>query len=163
MSQDGVFREYIDRILTSEGGYVNNPADPGGETKWGIAKRSYPKVDIANLTREQAIQIYHDDFWLRIGGDTLKPSILYQVLDASVNHGIGNGLRMLQRAVGALDDGHIGGVTLSLIAGTDPGDLILRFNAERIEFYTRLTTFTTFGRGWCNRVAVNLRFGAKDT
>lgn len=162
MALDEAFLPFINRILGSEGGYVNNPADPGGETNWGIAKRSYPNVDIKNLTREGAIQIYHDDFWMRIGGDTLKPAVTFQLLDAAVNHGIGNAIRMLQRAAGVLDDGHIGPVTMASINAMDVNDVVMRFNAERIEFYTRLATFATFGRGWCNRVAANLRYGSKD-
>jgi lysozyme family protein len=69
---------------------------------------------------------------------------------------------MLQRAVGVADDGHIGPLTTAAINAANSSDVILRFNAERIEFYTKLSTFSTFGRGWVNRVASNLRYGAKD-
>lgn len=99
------FTKIINRVLDNEGGYVFNAADPGGETKFGISKRAYPKLDIKNLTRDQAIEIYRQDYWNRINGDKLPEEIAYQVLDTAVNHGIGNAIRMLQRAINVADDG----------------------------------------------------------
>ena len=69
------FDQAFDRLISNEGGYVNNPADPGGETNWGISKRSYPDVDIANLTREGAKAIYLRDFWQRGQMDQYDPAI----------------------------------------------------------------------------------------
>lgn len=157
-----MFDKFIDRVLSHEGGYVNDPRDPGGETKFGIAKRSYPHIDIKNLTREQAIEIYRTDFWQRVQGDQLPEAFVFQALDAAVNHGIGNSVRWMQRAVGAADDGVIGPVTLARVKRFDPADLVLLFNAERLEFYTKLSTFDAFGRGWARRVAGNLRHAAED-
>lgn len=156
------FPIYIDRVLGNEGGYVNNPADPGGETKWGIAKRSYPHVDIKSLTREQAVAIYQRDFWEQVHGDELPPSVAFQALDAAVNHGIGNAIRWMQRAAGVADDGHFGPVTWAAIKAADKNDLLLRFNAVRLDFYTRLSTWSTFGKGWARRVASDLMFAAED-
>lgn len=157
-----LFDDYIDRVLSHEGGYVNDPRDPGGETKFGIAKRSYPGVDIKNLTREDAVEIYRRDFWNRVQGDQLPRQFAFQALDAAVNHGIGNAVRWMQRAVGVADDGVIGPVTLNTVKRFDPADLVLLFNAERLEFYAKLSTFDAFGRGWSRRVAGNLRYAAKD-
>ena len=156
------FETLIDRVLSHEGGYVNDPRDPGGETKYGITKRSYPSVDIKALTREAAIAIYRRDFWERVHGDKLPQAFAFQALDAAVNHGIGNAARWMQRAAGVADDGQIGPMTLAAIARAEPADLVLAFNAERLEFYAKLTTFETFGRGWTRRVAGNLRYAAKD-
>ncbi len=156
------FYQYIDRVLKHEGGYINHPADPGGETNWGISKRSYPAVNIKSLTREEAIEIYRRDFWKRVQGETLPREFAYQALDAAVNHGIGNTVRWMQRAAGVADDGVFGAVTLAAINKMGEGDLLLRFNAERLEFYTKLSTFKTFGAGWVRRIAENLRHGAKD-
>ena len=156
------FAQMIERVLSHEGGYVNNPADPGGETQWGIAKRSYPQLDIRRLTRAAAIEIYRADFWARVQGDKLHPAVAYQALDAAVNHGIGNAVRWLQRAAGVADDGAIGPVTIAALARHDPADLVLLFNAERLAFYTKLSTWPVFGKGWINRVAGNLRYGAAD-
>lgn len=156
------FDQIINRVLAHEGGYVNDPRDPGGETQWGISKRSYPKLNIRALTRAEAVEIYRRDFWQRVQGDRLPRAFAFQGLDAAVNHGIGNAVRWLQRAAGVADDGVIDPRTLAAVAAQDPADLVLLFNAERLEFYTKLSTFDTFGRGWTRRVAGNLRYAAQD-
>lgn len=160
------FDEIFERVIGHEGGYVNNPADPGGETNWGVtlttARANGYTGRMIDMTKEQAKEIYAKAFWQRVQGDKLHPAITFQLFDACVNHGIGNGVRMLQRAVGVLDDGAIGPVTIKAASAMDPASLVLAFNAERLEFYTRLKTFSTFGRGWVNRVAGNLRMGSKD-
>lgn len=156
------FDAYIERVLAHEGGYVNHPSDPGGETNWGVTKRSYPNLDIRRLTREEAKAIYRRDFWDRVKGDALPGVLAFQALDAAVNHGIGNAVRWMQRAASVADDGIIGPVTLEAIACRDPNDLVMKFNAERLVFYTNLSTFGTFGRGWVRRVAGNLRHAASD-
>lgn len=158
----GMFDYFIDRVLSHEGGYVNDPRDPGQETRWGISKRAYPHLDIRNLTRSQAVDIYRRDFWQRVRGDELPREFAFQALDAAVNHGIGNAVRWMQRAAGVADDGVIGPVTLAAVQRAQPADLVLRFNAERLRFYAKLTTFSTFGRGWVNRVAGNLDHAAAD-
>ena len=152
----------VERVLSHEGGYVNDPRDPGQETRWGISKRAYPHLDIRNLTRAQAVDIYRRDFWQRVRGDELPREFAFQALDAAVNHGIGNAVRWMQRAAGVADDGVIGPVTLAAVQRAQPADLVLRFNAERLRFYAKLTTFATFGRGWVNRVAGNLDHAAAD-
>jgi lysozyme family protein len=156
------FDDFIGRVLSHEGGYVNDTRDPGGETKFGIAKRSYPSVDIANLTRAAAVEIYRRDFWGRVQGDQLPRSFAFQALDAAVNHGIGNAVRWMQRAAGVADDGVIGPMTLAAVGRANPADLVLLFNAQRLRFYASLTTFDTFGRGWIRRVADNLAHAAED-
>ena len=158
----GMFDYFIERVLVHEGGYVNDPRDPGQETRWGISKRAYPHLDIRNLTRAQAVDIYRRDFWQRVRGDELPREFAFQALDAAVNHGIGNAVRWMQRAAGVADDGVIGPVTLAAVQRAQPADLVLRFNAERLRFYAKLTTFATFGRGWVNRVAGNLEHAAAD-
>lgn len=157
------FDLFIGRILGHEGGYVNDPRDPGGETNWGISKRAYPHLNIRTLTREQAIELYRKDYWQRIQGDLLPDEVAFQVLDVAVNHGIGNATRMLQRAVGVADDGHFGPLSLAAVRKFAAVDVVLRFNAERLEFYTKLSTWPTYGKGWTRRVAQNLRYGAEDS
>lgn len=160
------FDEIFDRVMKHEGGYVNNPADPGGETNWGVTIRTARANGYAgrmiDMTREQAKEIYRVAFWERVRGEKLHSALAFQLFDACVNHGIGNGVRMLQRAAGVADDGVIGDVTLRAVQSISAPDMVMRFNAERLEFYTKLKTFSTFGRGWINRVAGNLRYGAKD-
>ena len=158
----GMFDYFIERVLVHEGGYVNDPRDPGQETRWGISKRAYPHLDIKAMTLQEAKDIYRRDFWQRVRGDELPREFAFQALDAAVNHGIGNAVRWMQRAAGVADDGVIGPVTLAAVQRAQPADLVLRFNAERLRFYAKLTTFSTFGRGWVNRVAGNLDHAAAD-
>jgi lysozyme family protein len=157
------FDQFIERVLGHEGGYVNDPRDPGGETNWGIAKRSYPFLDIRTLSRPAAIEIYRRDFWQAIGADKFHPAIGFQLLDAAVNHGPGAAARWLQRAVGVADDGMVGPVTRKAVQAADPADVVARLLAERLDFYTRLSTWPVYGRGWARRLAGNLRFAAADT
>ena len=156
------FPAYIERVLAHEGGYVNDPRDPGGETQWGIAKASYPKVNIRTLTRDGAIEIYRRDFWMKTQADKLPNAIAFQLLDAAVNHGPGRAIMWLQRAVGVADDGNWGLVSQKALNGQDLEDVILRFVAERIDFYTRLSTFKTYGVGWLRRMVANLRYASID-
>lgn len=160
------FNEAFNRLIAHEGGYSNHPSDPGGETMYGITKRvamSHGYTgNMRDLTREQAKAIYRTAYWGRARADEYDFAIGFQLFDAAVNHGIGNAVRFLQRAVGVADDGIVGPVTLRAIRAMSVGDVVMRFNAERLDFYARLTTFTSFGRGWTRRVADNLRYGAGD-
>ena len=156
------FNTAFERVIHSEGGYVFHPSDPGGETRYGISKRAYPHLDIKAMTLQEAKDIYRRDFWQRVRGDELPREFAFQALDAAVNHGIGNAVRWMQRAAGVADDGVIGPVTLAAVQRAQPADLVLRFNAERLRFYAKLTAFGTFGRGWVNRVAGNLDHAATD-
>ena len=157
------FDAAFDRLISNEGGYVNNSADPGGETKFGISKRSYPTVDIKNLTREQAKAIYLRDFWLRGEMSQYDGAIAFQVFDAAVNHGIETAIRLLQRAAGVADDGHIGPVTVAAIKAQSVTDMLMLFLAYRIKFWAKLSTWDTFGRGWAVRAADDLIYAAQDS
>ena len=159
MTFDGVF----DRLIGHEGGYVNDPTDPGGETNWGISKRSYPNVDIKNLTRDGAKAIYRRDFWDRLKADTLHDGVAYQLFDFAVNSGIETAVRYLQRAVGVADDGHWGPASAAAAAAMSESDTIMGLNAERLDFMTRLQNWPNHGKGWARRIAGNLRFGAVDS
>jgi len=152
----------FDRLIGSEGGYVDDPKDPGQETNWGISKRAYPHVDIARLTRDGAKLIYKTDLWDRIAADRLPGSVAFQVFDFAVNSGIETAVRYLQRAIGVADDGHWGPVSQAAAAATSETDAILRLNAERLDFLTRLVNWPIAGKGWARRIAQNLRCGAVD-
>ena len=65
------FARAIERVLEHEGGFVDNPDDPGGKTRWGISQRAYPFLDLSTLTREGAIALYRRDAWTPIRGDAL--------------------------------------------------------------------------------------------
>jgi lysozyme family protein len=157
------FDTAFDRQLGHEGGYVNHPNDPGGETHWGISKRSYPDVDIKALTRDGARTIYRFDFWERIHGDEMYDGVAFQAFDFAVNSGVQTAVRYLQRAVGVADDGHWGAESRRAVAAMTESDVIQRLNAERLDYMTRLKGWETFGRGWARRIAANLRYGAEDS
>ncbi len=160
------FAPFFDRLMIHEGGYVNHPNDPGGETKWGVTKRVARKYgykgSMRKLPKATANKIAEQLYWDKVRGGELDKAIAWQVLDASYNHGVKHSVKFLQRAVDVHDDGIIGDVTLKAVQARDKNDVILCFNAERLEFYTNLHTFRTFGRGWVRRVAGNLRFASKD-
>ncbi len=156
------FSVTFDRIIGHEAGYVNNPNDPGGETKWGISKRTYPHLNIAALTRQDAMKIYYTDFWLVIQGDSMPEAWAFQCMDFAINSGIQTAIRYLQRAVGVADDGHVGSITLSALGKMDVNDFILRYNAERLDYMTKLSNWPNASRGWVRRIAQNLRYGSQD-
>lgn len=155
------FEKAIERVLSHEGGYVHDPRDPGGETQWGISKAAYPYINIKTLTREDAKVIYFRDYWKPVAG-SLPASLAYQALDAAVNHGIGNAIRFMQRAVDVADDGNWGPVSAAQAKKFEENDLLFRFLAERTLFMTKLRKWDTFGRGWVRRIAQNLLYAAED-
>ncbi len=160
------FNKAFDRVIGHEGGYVNHPRDPGGETNWGVTKRTAQAYgyngDMRAMTRDQAKAIYKRGFWDKVGGDALPDAVAFQLFDAAVNHGIGNAVRFMQRALGVADDGIVGNITLTALRNADANDFLMRFNAARLDFYTRLSTFDTFGKGWVRRIVGNLNYGAVD-
>ncbi len=157
------FNQAFDRLISNEGGLVDNPNDPGGLTQWGISKRSYPTVDIRALTRDQSKEIYFRDFWRRGSMDEYDPAIAFQAFDAAVNHGIETSVRLLQRAAGVAEDGHIGPVTVAAIKAKSVTDMLMLFIAHRIKFWAKLSTWDTFGRGWANRAADDLIYASEDS
>jgi len=154
------FDTAFDRLIGHEGGYVNNPADPGGETKFGISKRSYPDVNIAALTLADAKAIYRRDFWRPLAD--AHPAVRFQAFDFAANSGIQTAIRKLQAAIGVADDGHWGPISAARLAEMDVSDVLMLYIAERLDFWRKLRTFQTFGAGWAGRAAVNLRYAAKD-
>lgn len=159
------FDQAFHKLLGHEGGFSDNPYDPGnwtgggvnvGElrgTKYGIAANTYPNEDIRNLTVERAKEIYRLDFWNRVRADDLPAEVRYAVFDAAVNSGAAQAARWLQRAVGVRDDGVIGPVTLAAVQDAEPQALLRRLLSVRLRFMTDLSTWTAFGRGWARRIA----------
>lgn len=150
------FDDCFAALIGHEGGYVNHPQDPGGETKFGISKRRYPDVDIAALTLDQARQIYFRDYWARLHTECLPEGLRFQVFDAAVHSGAGNAVRWLQAACDCAPDGHIGPVTQAALKAMPSSVLAARFHAERLQFLASLSTWPSFGRGWARRIASNL-------
>jgi len=142
-------------VLKNEGGIVNNPLDPGKLTKYGISQRSYPNLDIAKLTVEQATALYKRDYWDANGMDRFPLIVAFEFFDCAVNCGSGTAARMLQQAVNVADDGHIGAITIAAMTQMLPDKIAKRMFAFRTKFYTKLSTYKTFGSGWMNRMADN--------
>lgn len=150
------------RLFAHEGGYVNDPKDPGGETKYGISKRAFPNEDIKRLTKDRAKALYRANYWDEIRGDDLPPAVAFQVFDAAVNHGVSWASRTLQRAVRVPVDGIIGPQTLAAVENVGPCATIDTFNDYRERYYRKLPTFGRFGDGWLARLDANRAFAVKD-
>lgn len=161
----GNFDKAFDLLIGNEGGYVNNPADPGGETNWGITRtvavdNSYDG-SMKLMPKETAKAIYRKMYWDKLQCDQFPFVVAFQLFDAGVNHGNSQAVKFLQRALSVADDGVIGTKTIAATNALDDLQIVMLFNAERIEFYTALKTFSTFGKGWVRRVASNLKLAAK--
>lgn len=116
-----------------DGGYTNDPTDPGGETKWGISKRAHPNLDIKNLTLEQAIPIYIEEYWKPAGCDSLDLINSVAVFDTAVNCGVGRAKKWLKAA----------------------GDLQQFLELRRQHYYTIIAnnpSLAKYKNGWLNRI-----------
>ena len=122
------FEKALKFVLKWEGGYSNDPRDPGGETKYGISKRSYPELDISKLTLKQAEEIYYQNYWLKTGCDELPYPFNIVVFDTAVNMG-------RRRALEFLD------------AYNDWRDYLLL----RLYTYSKFNQAKLYFRGWANR------------
>ena len=134
---DNNFTRALTFTLKWEGGYSNDPNDPGGETKWGISKRAHPELDIKNLTEGEAAKIYHTNYWTPLKCDKFDLPMAVCVFDTAVNCGVHR--------------------TTKLLEGCTTFKELL---AHRIDYYARLITtkpvLRKYYKGWINRV-VDLR------
>lgn len=158
------FDECFARVLKSEGGYVNDPADRGGETNMGVTigawgaylGRAIKPGEMKALTPDAVKPFYKAMYWDKVGGDKLPPSVAYAVFDFAVNAGVSRAAKFLQRAVGAVDDGVVGSGTLGMVAKADPAKLLQNFTSQKIAFYTDLAqrnpSQQKFLKGWLARV-----------
>lgn len=146
------FETCLAKVLEYEGGYVNDPKDPGGETNYGISKRAYPNENIKGMTRSRAAVIYRRDYWNKVRGDDLPSGLDLVAFDAAVNSGVSRGAKWLQMALGVPADGVIGNKTLSAAAIAHPTTVINRACDYRMAFLRQLGTWGRFGKGWSNRV-----------
>lgn len=153
------FKPFMPLLFTHEGGYVNHPRDPGGETKYGISKRSYPRENIKAMTKERATEIYKRDFWDRIKGDQLPSGVDIVVFDAAVNSGSVQAVKWLQREVDVSADGIVGPATLAAVQAADARAVVEGYSNRRMAFLRGLKTWPSFGRGWTARVESVRRSG----
>ncbi len=156
------FRVAVEKALADEGGLVENPADPGGITKFGISQRQYPDLLIAQLTREQAIAIYYRDWWKRFGYEQLPRLIAEKVFDLAINIGPGEATRCLQRALRAcgideLEDGILGQETRAQVQRADNTALLAALRSEAAGHYRLIAASrqdkgsAPFLKGWLRR------------
>ena len=151
----------LEVILHHEGGYVNHPKDPGGETNMGVTKRVYEDFggtkDMKDLTHEDVEPIYKKNYWDRVKGDDLPDGLDLMIFDFAVNAGTGRAAKFIQRLVNTTVDGGIGPNTLGKIKeyvvtyGIE--ETITSYALMRQNYYESLSTFDTFGKGWTRRVS----------
>ena len=149
------FDECLKMLLHHEGGYVNHPSDPGGETNLGVTKKVYQEwggtKDMKDLTVEDVAPIYKKNYWDRCKCDDLESGVDWVVFDWAVNSGTGRAAKAIQKICGASQDGAIGPKTLALIGTQNTQYVIEEFGKIRQDFYESLKTFDTFGKGWTRR------------
>lgn len=154
------FPAALSAILTYEGGWADNPADPGGATMKGVTLAVYShwlgrpasKDELRAITDAELQAIYRAGYWNAIRGDALPAGIDLIVFDTAVNSGPGRAAKLLQGAAGVTADGAIGPATLAAVRTVDPAVIINAFSAAHEAFYRSLPTFPTFGKGWLNRL-----------
>lgn len=146
------FEECVEFILTFEGGYSVDAADPGGETNFGISKRAFPEMDIKHLTRNQAIEIYRLWYWNKCQCDLLPEYLRLMVFDCAVNQGYLTAVRILQEACRVTVDGSIGGATLRAAHKIDKMDALSYYALKRHQRYSRAAGWQRFGVGWSKRL-----------
>ncbi len=138
-------------VLKVEGGFVDDPNDKGGKTKFGISQKAFPELKIVEITKEQAKEIYKTHYWDACQADQLPPSFDIAVFDCAVNQGPKKAVMLLQRALGVKDDGIIGNITLEACKAAGEPEL-RKFLLNRLFEYAKLDDFTKFGQGWFNRL-----------
>jgi len=148
------FEQAIELILSPqiEGGYVFDKYDPGGETNMGISKRSYPHLDIKNLTRKQAIEIYRKDFWEPLRPMLLPARLRLCLFDCAINQGKPRAIRILQGSVGAQQDGIMGVQTIEAASMCVELEVLEHMFVLRINHYQKLPTWQRYGAGWMKRL-----------
>lgn len=161
------------QVVGHEGGFTNDRRDRGNwtsgvigkgtlsGTKFGISAMSYPTIDIKNLTIEQAKEIYRRDFWNKAYCDLLPSGSDYLMFDTAVNHGVSRAAQFLQAALKVTVDGKIGNQTLTAASQADPVELAADFAVARMEFYTEMGSWYTYGKGWSKRCVQSLATALK--
>jgi len=150
----------LETILHHEGGYVNHPKDPGGETNLGVTKRVYEEhggtKDMKDLLVEDVAPIYKKGYWDKMKGDDLPGGLDLCVFDFGVNAGPGRAAKFLQQMIGTTVDGGIGPNTLAkveeYVRENGEHETVKKYQEMRQKYYEQLSTFATFGKGWTRRV-----------
>jgi lysozyme family protein len=159
------FDKSFDLIIKSEGGYVWDKDDAGGETNYGVTKAAWSQYlgrgieagEMKALTIDMVKPFYKKMYWDKVHGDELPAGVDYAVFDFAVNAGTGQSAKFLQRACGATADGAIGPGTMGMVMQAEPEELLQQFSQQKEDFYQgivqRNPTQSKFLNGWMNRVA----------
>jgi len=159
------FKKCLELVLKSEGGWVNNPKDPGGETNLGVTKKVWEEwvghevKTMKDLTPEDVAPMYQAKYFMACYANQLPVGIDYMAFDAAVNMGPGRAVKLLQECLGCVPDGTIGPRTMQLIDQKKPEDIVDLYSKRKTSFYESLATFATFGKGWLKRVE-DVKFNA---
>ena len=152
------FEKFMPVILRHEGGYVNDPDDLGGETKYGITKRRYPDLDIKALTPQEATDIYYRDFFKPLNLELIEDDLLaLHIFDMAINAGKKRAVKLLQACLnGIAQDGVIGHWTATLVHSASLNvDMVDIYKAKRYEYYYKVSLLrrnAKFLKGWIRRV-----------
>lgn len=151
----------VNQVLKNEGGLANKKHDKGGLTKYGITKQYYPHLDIRNLTKQQAIDIYQKDYWQKIKGDWIKhQSVANYLLDTSIHIGVSGSVKILQNILDVTTDryGVIDHNTLNALNMMEPKDILSKYKVHKVRYLSKIcirdNTQCRFLPGWIKR-AVN--------
>jgi lysozyme family protein len=158
---DSSWDKCLEFIFSVEGGFTDDPLDPGGATNLGIThdelalwrKQAVSIQDVKDLGKNEASAIYFANYWQVVQCGKLAPGVDLMVFDAAVNTGNSRSARFLQQAVGTTQDGLIGPITLASANKAGPISLINNLASIRLRFYQSLPTFIHFGNGWTSRVS----------
>ena len=156
------FEKCLEMLLHHEGGYVNHPNDPGGETNLGVTRRVYEEwcmkndivqKDMKDLEVSDVDQIYKERYWDVICGDTLPSGLDWVIFDFAVNAGPSRAVKTLQQFIATTVDGRMGPNTIAQTMLYPAGlkGVIETYTAQRSAFYKKLKTYSTFGKGWDRR------------
>jgi len=154
------FKECLDLVLKSEGGFINLASDPGGMTNLGVTKRVWEEYtgheadekEMRSLTPEKVAPLYEQKYWRPCYGEVLPRGLDFVVFSMGVNAGPGRSVKLFQSAIECVPDGVIGPRTRELISSSNSATLINKFSESRREYYRALKTFPIFGKGWLARV-----------
>jgi lysozyme family protein len=146
--------------LKSEGGFSDDPHDPGGATMKGVTLEVYrdykgnselTAADLKRITDAEISDIYMSRYWAKVRAEELPDGIDLSVFDMGVNAGPATSIKLLQRALGVTADGIFGPITLAAVSAAAPHALVQTLYQRQITYYRSLSTFKYFGKGWTRR------------
>jgi lysozyme family protein len=158
----GNFEQCLALVLKEEGGYVDNPKDPGGRTNLGVTQKVWEswignpvtEADMRALGPQDVSPLYKANYWDKISGDSLPLGVDYATFDMAVNSGVGRAAKTLQSVLGVTPvDGQVGPATLRACEAANAREVATRICEARLAFLQSLSTYATFGKGWSRRVS----------